>query len=147
VLTSTPDGLWHNCFAPVIPPSGRELYEWYREARRITSEHDLNFIADFHVFDRYVLSINLVLFHPAAKDRLHNLQVALMEHSTRLGYLEYRTHVSFMDMTAAHQTFNQGAFGRFATLLKDIIDPNGVLSPGKQGIWNSNTDLQRLKLE
>ncbi|KAK4187722.1 hypothetical protein QBC35DRAFT_463575 [Podospora australis] len=140
-------GLWHNCYAPVIPPSGRELYEWYVGAKKITAEHDLNFFADFHVFDRYVISINIVNFHPSAKQRLYHLQFALMEHSKRLGYMEYRTHVSFMDATAAHQTFNHGAFGRFTTLLKDAIDPNGILSPGKSGVWNSNDKLQRLSIQ
>ena len=131
-------GWWHNCYSPVLPPSGRELYEWYLGAKKITAEHDLTFIADFHVFDRYIISINLVMFHPAAKARLPDVQFALMEYSKGLGYLEYRTHVSFMDATAASQTFNDGAFGRFTTLLKDVIDPNGVFAPGKSGIWNSN---------
>ncbi|KAF3807711.1 Vanillyl-alcohol oxidase [Colletotrichum gloeosporioides] len=131
------DGLWHNSYSPVIPPSGRELYEWYLGAKKITEDNDLNFVADFHVFDRYVIAINLVLFHPLAKTRLHPLQMALMEHTRKLGYLEYRAHISFMDVTAAHQNFNGGAFGRFTTLLKDAIDPNGILSPGKQGVWNT----------
>lgn len=131
------DGLWHNSYSPVIPPSGRELYEWYLGAKKITEDNDLNFVADFHVFDRYVIAINLVLFHPLARPRLHPLQMALMEHTRKLGYLEYRAHISFMDVTAAHQNFNGGAFGRFTTLLKDAIDPNGVLSPGKQRVWNT----------
>ncbi|KAG7041255.1 hypothetical protein JMJ77_0008958, partial [Colletotrichum scovillei] len=127
------EGLWHNSYSPVVPPSGRELYEWYRGAKEITEENDLNFVADFHVFDRYVIAINLVIFHPSAKARLYPLQMALMKYTRRSGYLEYRAHVSFMDATAAHQDFNAGAFRRFTALLKDAIDPNGVLSPGKQG--------------
>ncbi|KAK4664746.1 uncharacterized protein QC763_506660 [Podospora pseudopauciseta] len=146
-FSSKEDGLWHNCYSPVLPPSGRELYEWYVRAKKITEDHDLNFLADFHVFDRYIISINLIMFHPSAKARLHDVQYALMEDSKKLGYLEYRTHVSFMDATAAHQTFNNGAFGRFTTMLKDTIDPNGILSPGKQGIWNSTAKLARLGLE
>lgn len=131
------DGLWNNSYSPVIPPSGRELYEWYLGAKKITEDNDLNFVADFHVFDRYVIAINRVLFHPLARPRLHPLQMALMEHTRKLGYLECRAHISFMDVTAAHQNFNGGAFGRFTTLLKDAIDPYGVLSPGKQGVWNT----------
>ncbi|EEU35730.1 uncharacterized protein NECHADRAFT_82171 [Fusarium vanettenii 77-13-4] len=136
-FTSTKDGIWHNCFSPVVPPSGRELYDWYLSAKTITAAHDLNFVADFHVFDRYIIAINLVCFHPSAHGRLRGLQVDLMEDSHKRGLLEYRTHISFMDMTAAYQDFNNGAFSRFTTLLKNSIDPNGVLSPGKSGIWNS----------
>ncbi|KAL2192234.1 hypothetical protein P885DRAFT_48166 [Corynascus similis CBS 632.67] len=146
-FSAAEDGLWHNCYSPVLPPSGRELYEWYVEARKITADHDLNFVADFHVFDRYVISINLIMFHPSARGKLHDVQLALMELSRELGYLEYRIHISFMDMTAAHQSFNNGAFGRFTTMLKDTIDPNGILSPGKQGIWNSSARLQRPNLD
>ena len=139
-FSAAADGLWHNCYSPVVPPSGRELYEWFLGARKITAEHDLNFIADFHVFERYVISINIVMFRGTVRDRLEKLQLALMEHSKSLGYLEYRTHVSFMDATARNQSFNGGAFGRFTTRLKDAIDPNGVLSPGKQGVWNSGRE-------
>ncbi|KAL0944993.1 FAD linked oxidase domain protein [Colletotrichum truncatum] len=137
-------GLWHNSYSPVIPPSGRELYEWYVGARSLTADNDLNFIADFHLFDRYVIGINLVLFPPSVKERLHPLQMALMEHTRRLGYLEYRVHISFMEETAVHQDFNHRAFGRFTSLLKDAIDPNGVLSPGKQGVWNTGRTIAKL---
>ena len=27
------------------------------------------------------------------------------------------------------------AYLRFAETIKDAVDPNGILSPGKQGIW------------
>ncbi|KAK4205496.1 putative vanillyl-alcohol oxidase [Triangularia verruculosa] len=145
-FSSKEDGLWHNCYSPVLPPSGRELYEWYVRAKKITADHDLNFVADFHVFDRYVISINLIMFHPPAKARLYDVQYALMDDSKKLGYLEYRTHISFMEATAVNQTFNNNAFGRFTTMLKDTIDPNGILSPGKQGIWNSTAKSERLGL-
>lgn len=46
-----------------------------------------------------------------------------------------------MDMTAENQDFNNRSFSRFTTLLKDSIDPNGVLSPGKSGIWNSGAEV------
>lgn len=136
-FVATEDGIWHNCFSPVIPPSGRELYEWYVGARKICAESDLNFVADFHVFERYVIAINLTMFHPSACVRLHHLHVALLDYTSKMGYMEYRTHISYMDITAGMQDFNQGAFGRFTRLLKDAIDPNGILSPGKSGIWNS----------
>jgi hypothetical protein len=45
-----------------------------------------------------------------------------------------------MDDLAKRLDFNDFAFGKFTHLLKDILDPNGVLSPGKSGIWNSPSD-------
>jgi FAD/FMN-containing dehydrogenase len=32
-------------------------------------------------------------------------------------------------------SFNNHALLRFHETVKDAIDPNGILSPGKQGIW------------
>ena len=48
---------------------------------------------------------------------------------------EYRSHLDFMDLVADQYSFNGHAQRRLAERLKDTLDPNGVLSPGKQGIW------------
>ncbi|KAK4171107.1 hypothetical protein QBC36DRAFT_316095 [Triangularia setosa] len=126
--------------------SGRGLYEWYAGAKKINKDHNLNVVADFQAFARHVISINLVTFHPSAKAWFHDVQYTLMEDSKKKGYLEYRTHISFMDTTAANQTFNNNAFGRFTAMLKDTIDPSGILSTEKQGIWNSTVKLEKLGL-
>ena len=51
------------------------------------------------------------------------------------GYGEYRSHIDFMDLVADQYDFNNHAQRRFAELIKDAVDPAGILSPGKQGIW------------
>ena len=40
-----------------------------------------------------------------------------------------------MDLVAAQFDFNDHASMRIYEQLKDALDPGGVLSPGKQGIW------------
>lgn len=51
------------------------------------------------------------------------------------GYLPYRGNIRFMDMMQDQYDWNDHAMRRFVESLKDALDPDGILSPGKQGIW------------
>jgi 4-cresol dehydrogenase (hydroxylating) len=77
---------------------------------------------------------------PTSKDVERNRQSRevferLVQVSAENGWGEYRTHVAFMDTVAAAYSFNNHALRRFHETLKDALDPNGILSPGKSGIW------------
>jgi 4-cresol dehydrogenase (hydroxylating) len=58
--------------------------------------------------------------------------------AAKLGYGEYRAHLDFMDLVAEQYDWNGHALRRLNETLKDALDPNGILSPGKQGIWPKN---------
>jgi 4-cresol dehydrogenase (hydroxylating) flavoprotein subunit len=53
----------------------------------------------------------------------------------RAGYPVYRTNIQSMDVVADQFDFGDHAQRRLNERLKDLLDPNGILSPGKQGIW------------
>lgn len=51
------------------------------------------------------------------------------------GYGEYRTHLIFQDQVAATYGWNGQALNKFVETLKDAVDPNSIMAPGRNGIW------------
>lgn len=137
MMNSRGPGCGHISFSPLIPPCGRDVYAWYLAAKEVTTAERFDFFADFHLYPRYVVAIELVVFADAERDRVRGLFKHLLDDGETRGYSEYRTHISFMDDVAAHFNYNDGALRRFIGSIKDMVDPNHILSPGKSGIWGS----------
>ena len=135
----------HTCFSPILPPSGRELYAWYLTAKQRTIDANFDFFADFHVFPRYVIAIELVVFAEDEADRCDRLYRLLADDAVKQGYSEYRTHVAYMDLIASHYDANDSALRRYVDAIKDMTDPKGILSLGKQGIWGSSELAREIK--
>jgi 4-cresol dehydrogenase (hydroxylating) len=51
------------------------------------------------------------------------------------GWGEYRAAPAFQQEIMNTYSFNNGALQRLHETLKDALDPNGVLSAGRYGIW------------
>jgi 4-cresol dehydrogenase (hydroxylating) len=52
-----------------------------------------------------------------------------------LGYGDYRAPPVLQDAVADQYSFNNFALRRFNERLKDAIDPNGIILPGRGGVW------------
>ncbi len=72
---------------------------------------------------------------PEQLSNVHKLFIELVREARDAGYSEYRAHVGYMDLVAAQYDFGEGSLRKFSERIKDCLDPNGILSPGKQGIW------------
>ena len=51
------------------------------------------------------------------------------------GWGEYRTPAVFQDAVADTYGWNDHALRRFRERLKDAVDPNGIISAGRYGVW------------
>jgi 4-cresol dehydrogenase (hydroxylating) len=59
----------------------------------------------------------------------------LVEVAAEHGFGEYRTAPAYQDLIMGTYSFNNNALLRFHETLKDAVDPNGIISPGRYGIW------------
>jgi 4-cresol dehydrogenase (hydroxylating) flavoprotein subunit len=67
--------------------------------------------------------------------RARKLGRTLIEDASKRRLAGYRAHIAEMDLVAAQFDFNGHSAMRLYERLKDVLDPGGILSPGKQGIW------------
>jgi 4-cresol dehydrogenase (hydroxylating) len=59
------------------------------------------------------------------------------------GYGEYRTHLDYMDLVAETYDWGGGALRKLNEKVKNALDPNGILAPGKSGIWPTTYNGER----
>jgi 4-cresol dehydrogenase (hydroxylating) len=132
----------HLGFSPIIPMTGEAIFKAQRVFGQLYAELELPVGNQFAALPWSYNPRALVLLFglPTSRDPEQNRQSReiferLVEVSAQNGWAEYRTHVGFMDSVAETYSFNDHAMRRFHETLKDALDPNGVLSPGKSGIW------------
>ncbi|KIX97533.1 uncharacterized protein Z520_06985 [Fonsecaea multimorphosa CBS 102226] len=128
----------HISFSPVLPSNGQDALDFYHVAKYRCAQHGFDFVAGLHLHLRHLTHINMIHFDRQSqedKDAANNLFVDLVHDARKAGYGEYRAHVEHMDLVADQYDFNEGALMRLNERIKDCLDPKGILSPGKQGIW------------
>ena len=87
---------------------------------------------------RATIHVGLITFDAgdeAVARRTYDTLKMMVGTAAKAGYGEYRAHIEHMDEIARHYDFNNHAYLRYIEKIKDAVDPNGILSPGKQGVW------------
>jgi len=128
----------HMGFSPVVPATSEHVMGQLKRSRKIIAAHDVDFYASFTIGGRFANNVNMLMYdrdNPAEVNNIKKMFNALIDETAKAGYGEYRTHLGWMDRVMDTFDFNNHALRRFDERIKDALDPNGILAPGKQGVW------------
>jgi (+)-pinoresinol hydroxylase len=137
-----PDG-GHIGFSPIIPRTGEALLEYQRFYRenlpKVSNGSNLGILGPVFMTNWERSLVAMIMF-PIGRDKARNAQmrtafrrwVAL---SAERGWAEYRAPTIFQDLVSDTYSYNNHALRRLRETIKDAVDPNGILSPGRYGVW------------
>ncbi len=144
-------GIWrivrddgHLGFFPVLPRSGEAVFEMQRvmcDALREFTELPSYFNACTAPLHWHSFAFQMV-FAPSVRrdDPTHNAMVdramrKAVAVAAEHGWGDYRAAPIYQDAVADSYSFNNNALRRFHERLKDAIDPDGIIAPGRGGVW------------
>ena len=130
----------HIDFTPVVPLTKEHIDNVYKIVYGTLNDWGLDYRGGMYCEDRFFRLVTTLIFDSKdeeQKKRVRGAFSALIKTCAEQGYAEYRTHLNYMDEVAATYEFNNKAMLRFQEQLKNAIDPQGIIAPGKSGIWGA----------
>jgi (+)-pinoresinol hydroxylase len=130
----------HMWFSPIIPRNAEAVFEANKVFAAAARQFDLP-VLRFSLPSCYWERAFIFIFgFPVTTDIATNRKnraafYKLIEIAAQHGWGEYRTAPAYQDAVLSVYSFNDHALRRFHESVKDAIDPNGILSPGRYGIW------------
>jgi FAD/FMN-containing dehydrogenase len=130
----------HQWFSPIIPRNGEAVFEANRIFAAAGRDFGLPvppFSIPFCFWERsFLFLFGFPVTHDVEKNKATRAAFKhLVEIAAEHGFGEYRTAPAYQDLIMSTYSFNNHALLRFHETLKDAVDPNGILSPGRYGIW------------
>lgn len=142
LIEATPPNMGHIGFSPIVPMVGTEVRYVVDQMRKRIEEAGLNFLGGVMSFnERSCCIVGGIPFDVTNKEEAERAFGAvrrLVKEIGELGYGEYRAHIDYMDEAQAIYSFNDNAYRRFVEKIKNAVDPNGIIMPGRHGIWPSS---------
>jgi 4-cresol dehydrogenase (hydroxylating) flavoprotein subunit len=137
----------------VSPLTGADVYRMHMLVRGIVEDIGMDYTCSPTIVNARTL-VHLCgavwdIADEAATRRSYDMCKRIVTEAAAAGFGEYRAHLDYMDLAADTYGFNDHAYKRFLEKIKDAVDPNGILAPGKQSIWpaayrahNENAEVQ-----
>lgn len=128
----------HVGFSPVSPTTGEDAIKQFRMVSGRVREHGFDYMGLMAIGFRELHHVTVIVYdqtNPQERQKLDDLFHLMVREAAAQGYGEYRTHIHYMDTIAATYGWNDNALMKMHQTIKDALDPNGILSPGKSGIW------------
>ncbi len=122
-------------FAPVSQSRGSETLKQMALAKRILTEYGLDYVGEFIVGWRDMHHIIDLLYDRSDPEQMKNAYACfdkLLDEFTKQGYGTYRTNTAFMKKVA--ETYGPVQMD-VNQRIKHALDPNGIIAPGKSGIF------------
>ncbi|KAJ6162119.1 hypothetical protein N7485_010349 [Penicillium canescens] len=142
----------------ILPCDGPTVSAWFKKAKSIIEVEGVDPFIGCHVFPKYILFVQEYVFdktNPQHREGGRRFIKSLLAEAEKNGFANYRSHIQHMGKFPsalgycnAHATpdavqnlygYNGHIYRRFVETLKAALDPNGIISPGKQGIWPVKT--------
>lgn len=137
----------HMWFSPVIPQTAEGIFEANRVFEEATRTIPL--LQNLPMFNLRPFSLPspfhertflFILGFPILDDPAINKSIIgafreLIRIGAEHGWGEYRTPSIFQDQVMGTYSYNDNILRRVNETIKDALDPNGILSPGRYGIW------------
>jgi 4-cresol dehydrogenase (hydroxylating) len=133
------DVVGHVFFSPVIPRTGEAIIEAMKVFSAIARKYQLPtppLQFPNTIFERaFLFAIGLpVTRSPVANARIREAFRELLAAATARGWGEYRTAPAFYELVMNTYSFNDHAMRELLEGIKDAVDPNGIMSPGRYAI-------------
>jgi 4-cresol dehydrogenase (hydroxylating) len=130
----------HVFFSPIVPRTGEAIIEVNAVLGEAARRFDLPQPAIQLPGTMFERAFVFVVAVPVTRDPKLNAEArgifrSLVKLGAEHGWGEYRTAPAFYDDIMDAYSFNNHALRRFCETLKDAVDPNGILSAGRYGIW------------
>ena len=133
----------HIGFSPILPRRGEELLRFrnfYQEnIQEISGGENIGIQGPVFMTNWERSLVALTMF-PVYKNAEENAKIrTAFERMVALaadnGWTEYRAPTVFQDLVAETYSYNNHALTRMREKIKDAVDPNGIISAGRYGVW------------